>query len=384
MTLRSHYDYIIIGQGLAGLQLAMAMNRDSFFKNKYIALIDPEQKNTNDKTWSFWEQATASKWQSLAYKTWQTASVYTQKKETHLKLAPYNYKSIRSIDFYNKAKSTLKTSKHIHFIQDTVTHVTNLNTKAEVKTQATKTYTANHVFDSRLPGDYHKANKATKLVQHFKGIVIKTDTPVFNTDHITMMDYRLKDGEKTSFTYVLPYTKNKALIEYTYFTKNTVKEEVYDTFLKTYIKDYLKVDNYQIIESETGQIPMTSFPFYKYNTKHITKIGTGGGWVKASTGYAFKNTEKKVKLLINNLKSNQAPTKGLYNKKHMFYDKIFLKVLHDNNEMGEWIFEKFYSKNTVNTMFKFLDESSSLYQELQIMSALFSWSFIKAFFKTLK
>jgi len=84
MALRSHYDYIIIGQGLAGLQLAMAMNSDSFFKHKHIALIDPEQKNTNDKTWSFWEQATAAKWQNLAYKTWQTASVYTQKKETQI------------------------------------------------------------------------------------------------------------------------------------------------------------------------------------------------------------------------------------------------------------------------------------------------------------
>jgi lycopene beta-cyclase len=34
-------------------------------------------------------------------------------------------------------------------------------------------------------------------------------------------------------------------------------------------------------------------------------------------------------------------------------------------------------------MFKFLDEESSLIEELKIMKSLFSLAFIKAFFKTL-
>jgi len=34
-------------------------------------------------------------------------------------------------------------------------------------------------------------------------------------------------------------------------------------------------------------------------------------------------------------------------------------------------------------MFKFLDEDSSFFEELKIMQSLFSFSFIKAFFKTL-
>ena len=33
-----------------------------------------------------------------------------------------------------------------------------------------------------------------------------------------MMDYRLKDGEQTTFTYVLPFSKKEALVEFTYFT----------------------------------------------------------------------------------------------------------------------------------------------------------------------
>ena len=70
-------------------------------------------------------------------------------------------------------------------------------------------------------------------------------------------------------------------------------------------------------------------------------------------------------------------------RKFKFYDKIFLKVLHDENEKGEWIFEQFYSKNSIDSMFRFLDEESTFLEDLKIMKSLFSFSFIKALFKTL-
>ena len=198
-----------------------------------------------------------------------------------------------------------------------------------------------------------------------------------------MMDYRLKDGDKTTFTYVLPLSSTKALVEFTYFTPTLVDEATYDSYIKEYISNILKIDTYTIVETESGIIPMTNFPFETYSTKNITKIGTAGGWVKGSTGYSFKHSEKKVAIIITNLKNNNNPSKNLFKRKYKFYDKIFLKVLNDENEKGEWIFEQFYSKNSIEAMFKFLDEESSLIEELKIMKSLFSLAFIKAFFKTL-
>ena len=128
---------------------------------------------------------------------------------------------------------------------------------------------------------------------------------------------------------------------------------------------------------------MTNFDFNAFNTKGITKIGTAGGWVKPSSGYSFKHTEKKIKILIENIKSNKVPSANLFQNKYRFYDKIFLKVLKDENHKGEWIFGRFYERNSVQTMFRFLDEESSLFEELKIMASLFSLSFIKALFKTL-
>ena len=130
------------------------------------------------------------------------------------------------------------------------------------------TYTANHVFDSRLPEVFQKTvSNYINIVQHFKGWIIKNEEPIFDENSFVMMDYRLKDGEQTTFTYVLPFSKTEALVEFTYFTEHPVYETVYDHYIKTYIDTFLKIDRYSIIETEKGQIPMTNFPFENFNTK---------------------------------------------------------------------------------------------------------------------
>ncbi|MFD2917547.1 lycopene cyclase family protein [Psychroserpens luteus] len=381
MTTPSHFDFIIVGNGLAGLQLALKLTSESSFDQKTIALIDPSDKTTNDKTWSFWETK-PSQWNAIIHKSWNKASIITSKKTTNLNLTPYSYKTICAIDFYTEAKAQLNQKDNIYFIEERVSSV---QEKDQVTVTTNKnSYTSTHVFDSRIPEEFStEANDSISIIQHFKGWIIKTESDVFDEDKVTMMDYRLKDGNQTTFTYVLPFSKREALVEFTYFTANTVDELVYDTYIKTYIKEYLKIDSYSILETEAGQIPMTNYNFSKFNTKKITKIGTGGGWVKGSTGYSFKHTEKKIAIIIDNLKTGRIPSHGLFRRKYKFYDKVFLKVLKDENHKGEWIFESFYAKNSVQTLFRFLDEESSFREELKIMMSLFSWSFIKAFFKTL-
>ena len=381
MAHSKQYDYIIIGNGLAGFQLALALSKDSFFNDKQIALIDKSHKTQNDKTWSFWEKGNG-KWESIVSKTWSKALFFSSKMELNIELAPYKYKTIQALDFYTKVTHVLKEKTNFDFIVEDVLTVE--KTKHPKVITTNNFYNAKHVFDSRITEDYFsESDNFTKIIQHFKGWIIETKVPVFSPDQFTMMDYRLKDGDKTTFTYVLPLSSTKALVEFTYFTPTLVDEATYDSYIKKYISSILKIDTYTIVETESGIIPMTNFPFETYSTKNLTKIGTAGGWVKGSTGYSFKHSEKKVAIIITNLKNNNNPSKNLFKRKYKFYDKIFLKVLNDENEKGEWIFEQFYSKNSIEAMFKFLDEESSLIEELKIMKSLLSLAFIKAFFKTL-
>ncbi|HIB36720.1 lycopene cyclase family protein [Mesonia sp.] len=378
----NQFDYIIIGSGLAGLQLALSLSRDEYFQNKKIALLDKSLKTENDKTWCFWEQG-EGKWESIIHKSWSAGEVITSNKQIDFQLEPYRYKMIRSIDFYNYVLAELKKISTVEFIHEEVISAEEKENTVTVSTPS-QTYQAAQVFDSRIPKEYFSNQKDyINIFQHFKGWMIETEKPVFSPDKFTMMDYRLKWKNSTSFTYVLPISPAKAFVEYTFFTPFTTDETVYDKQLKTYIEKYLQLNHYKITETEKGIIPMTNFPFQKYHSNRITKIGTAGGWVKASTGYSFKHTEKKIEKLLKNIKEDKVFHHDLYKAKFQYFDKIFLKVLEEENEKGEWIFENFYAKNSIQQVFQYLDEETTMAEDLKIMGSLFSLAFIRAFFKSL-
>ena len=370
------YYYVIVGGGLAGLQLALTINRDLFFKGKKIAIIEPSNKSSNDKTWCFWEKGNG-KWDHLISKQWNEGKFVSSELSKDLELAPYSYKMLRSLDFYNYVKAELKNSEDIIFIKDKITKIDQVTRTAIGETD---NYTATHFFDSRPPTDFKNDEKSSVIYQHFKGITIKTDKDHFDPEIFTMMDYRIKHKESTCFTYILPLSRNKALVEFTFFTPFLTEETVYDIKLEEYITTILKIKDYEIIESEKGVIPMTDYPFHKFNTKYLTRIGTAGGWVKASSGYSFKNTEIKVDKLIDNIKTGLKPSTNLFSKKFQKYDAIFLDVLEKRNDLGESLFTKFYTKNTIQEIFKFLDEETSFSEELKIMLSLYHPQFLKSFF----
>ncbi|HSP12568.1 MAG TPA: lycopene cyclase family protein [Salegentibacter sp.] len=370
------YFYVIVGGGLAGLQLARQLSRDIFFKGKQIAVIDPDFKAPS-KTWSFWEKA-EGKWENLVSKSWKDGRFITSELNKRLDLEPYRYKMIKAEDFYRETLSELQSSPDIYLIRDEISEIDPVTRKAIGQLD---NYTATHFFDSRVNPEYLEEGKHTLIYQHFKGWEIETSEPVFSPEEFTMMDYRLKYKDATAFTYVLPVSETKALVEYTFFTPFLTEESVYDEMLKRYLKEFLKVKDFRIISTETGIIPMTDFPFEAENTSKITKIGTGGGWVKASTGYSFKNTEKMVDTIIDNIKSGKLPGENLISKKFKRYDGIFLDVLAHNNQKGEDIFTKFYTKNTPEEIFSYLDQETVFSEDLKIMMSLYSFDFIKSFFR---
>ena len=104
--------------------------------------------------------------------------------------------------------------------------------------------------------------------------------------------------------YVLPFSRREALVEYTLFSEKILDKEEYELAIKDYLSN-MGIKSYQIIEVEQGNIPMTCHDFTKENTNRVLKIGTAGGWAKASTGYTFYSSVKKVKKLVAHLKDNK-------------------------------------------------------------------------------
>ena len=374
----NHFDYIIIGAGAAGLHLAMAMYADNFFNDKRIAIFDKSLKDENDKTYCFWEK-TYGKWDDCVSKTWKHAYFKDSKKIQSLNLRPYLYKKINALDFYNFCKSSLvKKNASFFFFTEEVTSILEDHKRVTITTN-TEEYTCEHAFDSRLEVSLEDIKEnSTYINQSFKGWQIKTQKHVFAPERITMMDYNLLWKKSTSFMYILPQSKTEALLEYTLFAPFTISDTDFDKQLKKYIDTFYPDTEYTITAIEKGSIPMTNYDFKKHNSQKIIKIGTAGGWVKASTGYSFKFAEKNSSAIINQLKKEQQPTGYKSPWRFKLYDKLLLKILAYDNTIGPEMFAEMYENTEPELLFKFMDEETSLLEEIEFIKALTPWPFIKA------
>ena len=377
------YDYVICGSGAAGLSLINELINDNFFLNHRILLLDKKKKITNDRTWTYWEKG-EGKHDDILKKKWSKAYFSSKNLKLTFETKPYQFKSIRGINFYDKILKKISKYKNITVLNEEVKKIIDQNDIVKVITNK-NTFKCKKAFSSIMkPISDNK--KYPLLKQHFIGWFIKTEKNIFNDDKITFMDFDIDQKNNTRFMYILPFKKNEALIEYTLFSKNILNDTEYETEIKNYIEEKLKV-NFKIIEKENGVIPMTSFEFWKFNSKNLIYIGTAGGWTKSSTGFTFFKTIKKSKELKEYLKTNEALDKFEKKNKYWLYDSVLIDVLYENNSLGEKVFETMFKKNSPKLILDFLDEKTTFQEDIKLFlnfpKIIFLKSLVKRLFKTI-
>ncbi len=359
-----HYHYIFTGSGLSALMTVYEMLSSGKFNDKSILLIDENTKKVNDRTWCFWDEDNL--FYNIVSKKWNQAIFANEKFNRVLELAPYQYKKINGLDFYELVFKKISEHKNIHFLNQKIVDFTELGNHCIVKTE-NETFTCNKIFNSIYNPEVVTAQTKFPLIhQHFIGWFIKSKEAVFTPNCATFMDFSVEQKGNTRFMYVLPTSENEALLEYTLFSKNLLSKGEYEAEIQKYIEN-LGITEFEIIEKEQGNIPMTCYPFWKHNTKNIVNIGSAGGWTKASTGYTFKNASKKSKALVRFLKSESDFTKFHKKDKFWFYDLLLLDILGSKNELGSKIFSSMFKSGNSTVIFKFLDEETSFSEDLQVI-----------------
>ncbi len=372
----SNYDYIIIGAGASGILLADALASNSHFETKSILVLDKIDKTINDRTWCFWEKGIGP-FDEILYRTWPKIHFAGQQLNIKTEIAPYSYKMLRGVDFYRHYLSKLQDCPNVEFLVDEIADLIEEDIGVVIKGK-NSTYLAQQVFDSRF--DYSRLKKECKypvLQQHFLGWFIKTDRSVFDVETPSFMDFSVPQKGNTRFMYVLPFSDREALVEYTLFSEKILDKAEYELAIKEYLSN-MGITSYEITEVEKGNIPMTCHDFKKSNTDRVLKIGIAGGWAKASTGYTFYSSVKKVKKLVAHLKNDKPLSSFGERNRFWFYDLLLLDILFRSNHLGEQIFESLFKKRSPQLIFKFLDEDTNILEELYIMASPRPWPFIKA------
>ena len=355
------FDYKIFGGGCAGLSLAYHLEINGKLRDKTLAIIEPRTEYKRDKTWSFWKVCN-HEFEDCVIKSWNNFSIKANNNLNKVNTKNYPYQSIDSGKFYKKITSKLKRNNNIKFFkEDEVGHFSILFNSV-----------LNPSFDF-----FFKENK-TKLWQHFQGVEIETSEKIFDDESLTLMDFDCEQRNNVHFFYILPFTKNKALVETTWISSLENGDLTdYDNQLKIYIDKNLGVRNYKINFKEKGSIPL--FEVNQPETETWINIGAAGGMTRLSTGYTFLNIQEHSKFIVKNLE-NITKTKSYHiGKRYNFLDKIFLKVLKSNPEKMPNIFYKMFNGNTERTI-KFLSNKSSFIDDVFVILKMPKWMFIKSLF----
>jgi lycopene beta-cyclase len=350
----------------------ISMHEQGMFNQKRVLIIEKELKNLRDKTFCFWSQendAIESTLHDIISTTWHSAILPGNIASA---LDPFRYNHVSSLDLYRRVDQLVEFYGWQR-IQGEV-----LSIKQEEHTSLVVThncaFSGQLIFDSRTPEYMPVSSGETHLYQSFIGWHIKPLKGLVNSDGFRFMDFDIDQSEFTQFVYTLPYPDGTLLVEVTRFGN----EKIQSTDAEQIIHDYIlrKLGDYTKLDEEQGCIPMSNAKLDLVYEKNVVQLGARNYAIKSSTGYAFKKMFLHAQSIANSIAQGESP--AVHNRTHShvqsgrfaFYDRLLLDILHRKPQEGKRIFISLFKRTSVPTVMKFLDEKTTLLEELLIFAGL--------------
>lgn len=380
-NMEQQYDYIVTGGGAAGLSFVVQL-LDSPLRHSRVLVLDKAPKTANDRTWCFWEDAPGP-FESIVYRRWQQLSVHTLARSHRFGIAPFTYKMIRGIDFYEYAHQRIAQAPQVTVHHAAVERIDS-DEQGVTVTAGGQQYRASYCFNS-IPRQPIDKTSTSYVDQHFKGWVIQTPADCFVPDEAVLMDFRTPQLGEARFLYVLPIDARQALVELAIFSNELLPQSGYDDILRQYISEYIPAaGDYQVAHEEFGIIPMTDFRFPRREGRTLN-IGTAGGDTKASTGYTFWNIQQHTAHIIHSLQHQGHPFVEIpaIRQRFRFYDSTLLHIIQHNHTPSDELFMALFTKNPPQRVLRFLNEMTHLPEELALMTTVPIPPFLRSFLRAL-
>lgn len=379
----NRFDYIIAGAGAAGLSLAWYLSQSKILGDKTVLLIDQDSKTKNDRTWCFWTEPDQEIFPDIIYRSWDRIQFLSPEKQMDLPLHSYRYQLIRGIDFYQKVKNELSKDDRFVFKKGVIDEISSDEEGGKVKVEGSL-YSSQYVFSSLFQMPDHKVLKGhVYLQQHFIGQVVKADSDIFDSRLPVFMDFRVEQLGHPTFMYLLPYSGKEALVEYTLFSPELLKQESYYSSIAEYLEKYYNLKNYEVTHEERGAIPMTDYAFPSGDGQSVIYLGSAAGMSKASTGYTFYRIQKHSRQIIKQLERRQSPALAQQQSTwKLKMDRLMLHLMLTDGSNTWKIFQEMFENNPVGRVLSFLNEETSYMEDFLIMNSVPSGPFIKALMET--
>jgi lycopene beta-cyclase len=383
---KTTYPTMILGAGCAGLSLAW--NLLELGVDDPILIVDRRDRFDNDRTWCFWD-IEPTPFSDLATHAWSRWMVHDGRRETIARCPELPYLRIRSADVYQRVLDRLASSPNVTLaLGQPIVEVVATD-------RGVKVATPDGAFDSstRRAGSVegHARRQPVSLLQHFFGQTIRVDRPTFDPSCPTLMDFRVDQAEGPHFFYLLPLSTTEALVENTYLFPFACPADRHRAEIAGYLRTRygLAPTRFEVLEEESGAIPMTTARSPIARGSRITPIGLAGGAARPSSGYAFLRIQRQARHLAEQIAAGADPSTGpldhsLGSLKYGFFDAIFLQVLADRPDLAPTIFARMFDRADPAAVVRFLGEKSTLIDDLRIVKALPKLPFVTAALRSIQ
>jgi len=371
MQQNNTYDIIVIGDGLSGFLLLYELSKYPEFADQRVLLLGDGKEN--HRTWCFWDKDLEPVFQQMVHTSWGELTFRSDSTEVRENLGDLHYYYIPGESFFSYFRDTfLPRHPQVTHRSDRALKIKGSQGDFRV-VGGDQVYQANQVYNSA----FLEEKPQIDLWQHFRGWFIETDEAVFDPQSALLMDFSIDQQGETRFMYVLPFSEKSALVELTYFSPRPLDKPVYDREIEGYVAD-LAGEKYRVVNKEYGQIPMQQGVFQHRGQQGEIHIGTLAGMAKPTTGFAFQRIRKDSRELARAYFTGKKARRTDETDRFAFYDSLLLWIIRNYPQAGKGIFTRLFQQTNMKLVLRFLDQQTTIWEELNIFARLPINIFLKA------
>ncbi len=367
--MKRDYDVAVVGAGLAGLSLAVRLA--ALPQPPQILIIDPRTMFERDRTWCTWAVESHPFGGCVSHR-WPGWTVGTGQESVTRRSGRFPYQRIPADALYQKARRLLEKAASVTWaLGQSVVALRETPEHVEIALADGDSVEARQVYDSRPP----EIQPSEGWRQIFLGLEIRCPGAVWDLEKVVLMDFRQADADGVRFFYLLPLSSDTFLVEDTWLCPAGKTPEFSDEDILAYANGRVGGSGMKILHRESGTIPMFAQP-KPDRIGRITSIGTRGGAVRSSSGYAFTRIQQESGALAAAYPNR--PKRGKRTAMLPLMDAVFLDVLDRHPEHLPLYLERLFERVKPDRLIRFMESCPSWLDYGAVITALPPWPFMKS------
>ena len=341
----------ILGDGCASLMLA---SRAHELPNHEVAVVRPAAApEAKDHMLGFWGTPDLAFATQHARHAWPNWSIITDSVHATLTSPSHPYHAMHKLDYLKGARDAAS-KNGVSFIDEAEHHA----------------LSPSLVFDTRPP-----RAPAGAMLQHFAGIEVEVDRPVFDPQTAILMDFRVDQSHGMHFMYVLPFSSTRALLESTMFSTTVMPHEYYKEAIESYLFSHHNATIEQVISEEKGVIPMGSLGLHD---PALPGLGANGGAIRPASGYTFAFIHRQIQEAIDRLNEGKSLKFTRPHKRvDVWMDSVLLAVLRHWPQQGPVLFGRMAQSLSGEEFIRFMSGKAGWGLRFKVMMAMPKLPFIR-------